>query len=153
VHNGRVLCPALSFNFLHVCDGDEIYVAAPPAAADRRFRPSPTLSIQTVGRLRERFDAKFGARFRDPDAVFEQFRDASDPVTARESARLADLFRTRVEENPSACRKLFARLESLEGRRPVQAIATVLPEKALTPSTDLLPEVWRSPRDGSRPEI
>jgi hypothetical protein len=102
------------------------------------------LSTHAIGRLRERFDRKFSGRFRDPDAVFEQFKEASDPVTARESARLSDMFRTRVEENPSACRRLLERISALEDPKPCRAMATVVPEKALTPSTDLLPDMWSS---------
>jgi hypothetical protein len=50
-------------------------------------------------------------RFRDSDAVFEQLRDASNPITAREAARLTDVFRTRVEENPAAYRNVFGHLD------------------------------------------
>jgi hypothetical protein len=103
--------------------------------------------------LRQRFDSRFSARFSDPDAVFEQFREASDPVTARESARLADLFRTRVEENPSACRRLFGRLKSLEVAKEVVVMETVLPEKAVRPSTELLPERWSNGGDRSKAEM
>jgi hypothetical protein len=145
VHKGRILCPALSFAFFNIEDGDEIFVVAPmPRIEAAPIRETQSFNTEAVERLRRRFDARYAQRFRDPEAVFEQLRDASSPVTARESARLADVFRTRVEENPAAYRRVYERLQRLEGGRfpkPRQT-KTVVPEKALSPSTDLLPEVW-----------
>jgi hypothetical protein len=153
VHRGRLLCPALSFRFLNVRDGDEIFVIAPiDKSVSPRPRCAPGFTQDAVDRLRQRFDARYSQRFRDPDAVFEQLRDASNPITARESARLADVFRTRVEENRVAYRKVFGRLERLESgarQSAVETAATVVPEKAMEPSTELLPQVWIRRDSGS----
>jgi hypothetical protein len=149
LYKGRILCPALSFAFLRIQDGDEIYAIAPTPPADAPSKAVRALSGHAVDRLRERFDAKFSARFKDPEAVFEQFRDATDPVTARESARLADLFRTRVEENAGACRRVFGRLQQLEApKRANPLLATVLPEKPLAPSATVLPDGFSSRGSG-----
>jgi hypothetical protein len=147
IHKGRVLCPALSFAFLRIGDGDEIFAVARGAPARAPAKAAERLSEQTVARLRQRFDAKFSARFRDPEAVFEQFRDATDPVTARESARLGDLFRMRMDEG--ARPRAFARPRERGQRRQRAALATVLPEKPAGPSTALLPEMRPSRRAGS----
>jgi hypothetical protein len=150
IYKTRVLCPALSFAFLRIRDGDEIYAIARESPAGAPSKAVRTLSGHTFDRLKKHFDAKFSGRFKDPEAVFEQFRDAADPVTARESARLADLFRTRVEENAGACRKVFGQLQRLEvSKRARPALVTVLPQKALSPSTELLPDISRS--TGSAP--
>lgn len=96
-------------------------------------------------KLRERFDEKWATKFRDPDSVFEQLRDASDPVTAYESARLADLYRARIESNVSAYRKVCDRFAHMNDCNAIKGIGnntTILPEKADSPSTNFLPELW-----------
>lgn len=147
LHKGRILCPSMSLAFLGVNDGDEIYAVGMPSIPVRaKPKSSPSLSGPSLDRLRERFDAKWATRFRDPDAVFEQLRDSSNPLTAAESARLADLFRTRIETNVSGFRRVcnrFSRLTNGESisrqRTPPTTPVTVVPEKPLCPSTDLLP--------------
>jgi hypothetical protein len=150
LHGGRALCPALSFAFLRIRDGDQIFVAAPRQREGPLPRRAPAdLTGAAIGRLRERFDAKFSARFRDPDSVFDGLRAACDETTAREAARLTDLFRTRVEGSTSALRSLIGRMRAAEAARPgAAAAATVLPEKAVMPSTELLPEIWGAANAG-----
>jgi hypothetical protein len=145
LHRGRVLCPALSFGFLRVADGDQIFAVSKIRREEPLQRRSPAApSAATIGRLRERFDAKFASRFRDPESVFEGMRAACDKTTAREAARLTDLFRARVDGSPTALRSLMGKISAAESARPAVAefAATVLPEKAVTPSTELLPEIW-----------
>ena len=152
VHNGRVLCRSMSFAFLGVNDGDEIHVVGPQPRVQRPvIRPPVPRNARRLDKLRERFDATYAPRFRDPDAVFEQLRDSSDPLTAGESARLADLFRTRVETSVSGFRRVctrFSRMASGDGfKRPQEeapVAATVVPEKALCPSSEQLPGMWLS---------
>jgi hypothetical protein len=145
VHRGRVLCPALTFGFLRIHDGDQIF-ALSKGPREQPFSKRPP--VEPIGaaasRLREQFEAKFSSRFRDPDSVFEGMRAACDTRTAREAARLTDLFRTRVEEKPNALRSLMGRIRSLESKKHGEAMTTVLPEKAVTPSTELLPMIWRA---------
>jgi hypothetical protein len=140
VHKGRVLCSGLSLAFLNVRDGDDIFAIA-------RYRPQSApassaprgLSGEAIDRLRRQFDARCAWRLRDPDAVFEEMRGAIDPVTARESARLADLFRIRAENSPAGLRR-----EAVQRSRVAAASdpgCTVLPAKAAGPSTDQLPEL------------
>jgi hypothetical protein len=85
------------------------------------------------------FDSKI------PDEVFEQLRAASDEITAREFARLTDLHRVWLESKPSVVHRIADRLRATEVR-PVEIHfpATVLPEKALNPSTDLLPNNYET---------
>jgi hypothetical protein len=127
--------------------GDEIFVVAPLIRIEAAPARQPqAFNTEAVERFRRRFDARYVQPFRDPEAVFEQLRDASSPVTARESAPLADIFRTRVQENPASSRRVYERLQRLEGERlprPRQTETVVL-EQAPKPSTDLLPEVWVS---------
>jgi hypothetical protein len=104
---------------------------------------------QWMKKMGQRGGKEWRSKFRDPDSVFDQLKMATNPQTATESARLADLFRIRVEGNMSAYRKVCnkCRLEinteraNNVDRPPPQ---TVLPEKAMSPSTDLLPESWLS---------
>jgi hypothetical protein len=107
-------------------------------------RPVRSLPDHAIGRLRERFDTHFARKFSDPDETFEQLRAASDVGTARESARLTDIWKMRVETHGGAVRRLMERMRELPARQPWSPNEpTVLPEKALTPSTELLPEFWR----------
>jgi hypothetical protein len=142
IHKGRLLCPALSLGFLKIQDGDPLFVVEKP----ERPAPLPKKSVHqltsdAVNRLRQRFDGKYGHRFRDPDAVFEQMRDAVDPVTARESARIADLFKMRIDNQPAIARKVAARLSQMETGKH-QQIPTVIPGEAVSPSTASLPVTW-----------
>ena len=157
LHRGRIICPSMSFAFLGVEDGDEVFVIG---GAPSKPRTPPGLArprgARDMSRLKKRFDEKWASRFKDPDAVFAQLRDAHDPVTASESSRLTDLFRTRIETSASGFRKMCARMTRLlndeQCDRPSLGgggEATVVPEKAICPSTELLPEMWlRSPSAG-----
>lgn len=149
IHNGRILAPAFSLAFQGVKNCDEIFVISEaPQLHSNYFYNSPynkRNGRDPVKRLKERFDAKWAGRFRDPDSVFEQIRDASDPMLAPEAARIADIFRTRVESNLSAYRKVcdrFSRIEDMQDSNKENNTNTVIPEKALCPSTDYLPELW-----------
>jgi hypothetical protein len=154
IHRSRVLSPALSFRFLQIQDGDEIFIVHKGHQNECKSVQSSVggMTCRALGRLREQFDARFALRFKDPDETFEQLRAASDQVTARESARLTDLYKMRVEgRHPGALLKVKERLQEMPQRKPwsIQE-PTVLPEKALTPSTELLPDFWRA-QPGSFP--
>ena len=154
IHKGRLVCPAMSFAFLGIADGDEIFVVGEPKKEDTppESRPDTTFNFD-VRRLKKRFDEKWADKFKDPEAVFEQLRSQRDPLTARESARLTDLFRARIERNTSKFRRLYSRFSRMYDDGQVSqpstrgdSEVTVVPEKALCPSTDLLPGMWlRSP--------
>jgi hypothetical protein len=70
-------------------------------------------------------------------------RDAADPVTARESARLADLLQMRKEYSAAKLRRPAPEYRCIVvpecSRRTV--LPTVLPTEATGPSTDRLPEL------------
>ncbi|OHT12181.1 hypothetical protein TRFO_18193 [Tritrichomonas foetus] len=71
------------------------------------------MKIDQIDKLKMRFNQKWAQKFNDPDAVFEQVRVMSDPSLALESARLADLYRTKIETNVSAYRKVCDRYSRL----------------------------------------
>lgn len=196
VHNGRVLSPALSLQFMGVKDGDSIYLVD----GKKNEKPTPTVrsslgspianhkfsiydrlsasSTQisnlysenysddssssssmvspdkndfgpSIEKLKYRFDQKWAQRFNDPDTVFEKIKLYSDPSLANESARLEDLYRTRIEGNVSAFRRVCDRfshqgdnVNSCPAEIKNQNIhPTVLPEKPIFPSTQLLPSM------------
>jgi hypothetical protein len=68
IHNGRVLCPALSFRFLQIQDGDEIFVVGQSRKPNTQPLQSSVhgLTNSAISRMRERFDADFSFRFKDP---------------------------------------------------------------------------------------
>lgn len=106
------------------------------------FRPS-------MKKIKYRFDQKWAQKFNDPDAVFEKIKLYSDSSLANESARLEDLSRTRIEGNASSFRKVCNRYSSQgvnvsinQSEIKNQNIQpTVLPEKPIFPSTQLLPSM------------
>jgi hypothetical protein len=145
VHNGRLLSPALSFGFLGVRDGDVVFVVAAPRQPTPVCPAKPQLSRNAANRLRERFDAHCSSRFKDPDAAFAYVRDRMDPVTAREAARLTDLFKNRVEECPASYRRVVQILGQQETGKEVKkrvAVETVVPDRADAPSWQGLPTSW-----------
>ena len=145
--NGRLLCPALSLKFNGVKDGDSII--AIPSSVNLANNPNRSFSNNRNGKfrvqkLKERFDRNWANKFIDPDSVFEQLRDAADPDTARESARLSDLFRIKIENNAASYRKvcnkfIFDHNAICECEKKS---VTVIPEKSFSPSTEFLPEMW-----------
>lgn len=98
-------------------------------------------------RLKYRFDQKWAQKFNDPDSAFEKIKLYSDPSLANESARLEDLYRTRIEGNVSAFRKVCDRFSHQGDNvscnqneiKSSNIQPTVLPEKPILPSTQLLP--------------
>ncbi|OHT09227.1 hypothetical protein TRFO_21968 [Tritrichomonas foetus] len=123
VANGRILSPALSLGFQGIRNGDVLYII--PSDLDKESNDSLSTLLEVkkrerhIQRLRDRFNAQWASKFRDPDAVFEQIKGASDPTTAHESARLADVYRIRVEENSSAYRKVCRRFLKMKDANKV----------------------------------
>ncbi|OHT08580.1 hypothetical protein TRFO_22841 [Tritrichomonas foetus] len=101
-----------------------------------------------VNKLRARFDQNWAQRYNDPESVFDIIRSSSDPRTAAESARLADLYRMRVEElSNSSYRKIQDRYNRQNESCPsrLNRLKTILPDKATEPSSEILPELWINP--------
>lgn len=105
--------------------------------------------LSSIEKIKYRFDQKWAQKFNDPDSVFEKIKLYSDPSLANESARLEDLYRTRIEGNLSAFRKVCDRY-SKQGdnvnTKPTEIKSskihpTILPEKPIFPSTKLLPSM------------
>ncbi|OHS95609.1 hypothetical protein TRFO_38270 [Tritrichomonas foetus] len=167
VYNGSLLSTALSFSFYNIKGNDTIYLvdnknvrptipssykntrslcndnkSSYGRAFQRRSceKPRP-LHQGMVNKLRKAFNEKYGNRLRDPDTAFNMMKCSVDPTSAREAARVNDLFRQRIETNPSSFRKISAKFEKLQcsGKLGIQQFPTVLPEKAIEPSTEFLP--------------
>ncbi|KAH0787224.1 hypothetical protein GPJ56_008735 [Histomonas meleagridis] len=157
ISNGRILSPAFSLSFQGIKDGDTIHVLKKKTKPEKMYvvRENYQLENDVISKLRERFDKGWAHKFKDPDAVFEQLRDASNPTTAGESSRLSDLFKTRIETNPAAYKKVCMRYrKELEGDPKIQSsLPTVLPLKSNSPSIQMLPTNWsKSPLANSPQE-
>ena len=142
MYQDRVLCPAMSFSFYQFVDGDVISII--PKEQEVGSLPSLFTSGSRTNystKLRERFNLKFAQKFSDPESVFEQIQNATDPNTSNESARLSDLTRIHIEANPHTYRKVcnrFASIGSYDSLRTSQ-FPTVIPNKPTSPSTGNLP--------------
>ncbi|OHT13941.1 hypothetical protein TRFO_43209 [Tritrichomonas foetus] len=176
ISNGRLLSPASSLKSNGVKNGDSILALYPENQIKPKTHQNPTddrLNDQqsnfnsfasqqnlqkkfSLDKLKERFEKNWSDKFTDPEAIYEQLRDATDPRTASESARLSDLFKMRVESSYSAYRKVCNKFSedsisqnigSLQRRQRRQI--TIIPEKPMAPSTEALPELWI--HDASRP--
>lgn len=152
VSNGRLLSPALSFKFNEIKDGDSI--SALPHQQNMPILQKPTSYQITkfnaskrfkVNKIKERFEKNWAEKYIDPDSVFEQLRDATDPRTADESARISDLFKMRVENNRFAFRKVCNKLNFQDNdlffEHNEAPLITIIPSKSFSPSTDLLPDL------------
>ena len=151
VYNGNVLCPAMTFAFYNIESGASLFVSpAPPRPMRRsnsqnRFSQAMSAAEQKTLQARKFFEEKCAGRVNDPEAVLQRFHDAVNPMTSGEHARLTDLYKNRIETNTKAFRKLCTKFHSLvrfENLRAVEgpmSVPTVLPEKALLPSTNDLP--------------
>ncbi|OHT10680.1 hypothetical protein TRFO_04195 [Tritrichomonas foetus] len=176
ISNGRLLSNALSLKFNQINDGDQIIALYPKdfqkpqqqtfsssglnKATNQTIISGSKLNNPNNGKFaekkfRERFEKNWANKFNDPDSIYEQLLDATDPRTSSESARLSDLFRMRVENSPSAYRKVCSKFGDDHQRTGARkkATATVIPEKSFSPSTELLPEMWihnaTSPNNGT----
>lgn len=140
VHNGKVLSPSFSLKFLGVNDGDTIYVV--PV---EKHKPTSRSSMNTerLKRVDESTSLKcMHSELNECDLI----RSGMDPSALKESQRITDFFRLRIECNPGTFRKVCARfLEwNARERNVISLNKTVIPEKKACPSTDILPEVWSS---------
>lgn len=149
IFNGTVLCPALSFGFYGIGDGDSLVVVPSREEALQRHQSKQDLlrTNSELARTREvqvkrYFDEHCAGRVHDPEVMLERFQNALNPTTSLEQARVTDMYRARIETNIRAFRKLctkFHALESMETERVVKVHRTVVPERAKVPSTDYLP--------------
>ena len=153
VSKGRVLLPALSFKFNGIKNNDSI-IALPQRKEIPTFTKQSSYQLTKfnaskrfkANKIKERFDKNWAEKFIDPDSVFEQLRDATDPRTANESARISDLFKMRVENNRFSFRKVchklkFADDDDLLFEHNDAPLITIIPSKSFSPSTDLLPDL------------
>ncbi|OHS99162.1 hypothetical protein TRFO_34433 [Tritrichomonas foetus] len=185
IYNGQVLSPALSFAFYDISNNAEIYVigSCPTnknvMANNIKHRRNQKLnrnscnlvneSLRENERVKKFFNEKLAGKINEPDIVLQRFQDAINPMTAHESARLTDLYRSRIEANTKSFRKLCHKYkmftEAIEAKkcnqtfsmhsqlfqnnncemqnkhhqRRNQGMITILPEKPSLPSTDFLP--------------
>lgn len=147
---GSVLTPAFSFSFYKINENDTIFIVNNKESRNTsidsnvKSHPSPkSLSPEVVQKMHAIFDAKYGKRLKDPENVFNCLKSFFDPTSSREAARVNDLFRQRIENSPSSFRKIYARISGLNSKSFLeeQHLPTILPEKALQPSTQFLPNL------------
>ena len=149
IHDGRKLLNALSLSYLGVEDNDTLFVFRKDKASQKcQIKKDKIINYdQSLFRLKFRFQQKYAHKYVDPESVFERVMLNSDPRLQKESARLADLYRMRVETNVSAYRKVcdrYSRQGNQVEAKSTSIHQTVVPEKPLIPSTNLLPEMNRS---------
>lgn len=149
VFKNTVLTNALSFAFYKINQNDTIYVVSKKdkrqnaSIINSKLSTPKSLSPETVQKMHVVFDAKYGKRLKDPENVFNCLKGFFDPTSSREAARVNDLFRQRIENNPSSFRKIYSRLSDLRKKPFLEEhhFPTILPEKALEPSTQFLPNL------------
>ena len=138
-----VLCPAMSFAFYDITDGDQIYVQSNETEHSLQYSKKHSSSKPNMSLLRKRFDLKFAPRFKEPDEIFQQIQASIDPETSMESARLSDISKIKIESNPLAFRRVctrFSNVKSFDDQQfHVPKVPTIIPIKAISPSTDTLP--------------
>ena len=113
VYNGMILNPALSFAFYGIKENDTIFIVTPEnqnKLVSVGTQAVPDLTAQ----LRSHFDKHWAHKLSDPEAAFQKFMDATDPITARENARLMDLHRNKVESSTVGYRKLCTKFKNAE---------------------------------------
>lgn len=145
---GSLVSPAFSLSFYGLNDGDIVNIV-PPVVQDEdkemeKWNRAPqSFSKETVDRMRSLFNESYAYRMKDPEEVFERARVSIDPITSRECARVKDLFRMRIESNPSVFGKIIYRFSlEMKDKPDVNSpviCKTVVPQKAAMPSTDFLP--------------
>lgn len=159
VANGRLLLNSASLKFNGIQNGDTIIALPPKQKQEEYLKPENKRSIHkdkcvSADHLKEIFDRKWAHKVADPDAVRDQVLARTNPSTARECARLSDLFKIRVESNMSVYRKIC--LQYNEGAAGYSSfdntgssllkandkLVTILSEKPSTPSTSFLPQLW-----------
>ena len=176
IYDGQPLSPAFSLMFYGIGEGSEVTVISPdPKQIDsntlyrnssysniphppcnrgsslllshRCNMSSSRLLSNESKRVKRFFVEKCMGKVRDPDAVYQRFQDAMNPITAMESARITDVYRSRIEANPNSFRRLCKKYRTLVDHEKNKTFITptVLPEKAEEPSTDLLPELIQQP--------
>ncbi|KAH0793124.1 hypothetical protein GPJ56_003019 [Histomonas meleagridis] len=153
--HGRILSPSFSLDFQDVKNGDIIHVVRKKQKPEKTIFQNNNKGLDIISKLREKFDRGWAHKFNDPDVVFEQIRAASNPTTAAESSRLTDLFKTRVEANTSAYKKVCMRyLREFEGAdiQSTNNIPTVVPMKSNSPSFEVLPTNWTNSSLASSPQ-
>lgn len=147
---GSVLTTALSFSFYNIGENDTIYIVDNIKSRNRyldsgiNVKANPkSLSPEVVQKMHIVFNAKYGKRLKDPENVFNSLKCFFDPTSSREAARINDLFKQRIENSPASFRKIYSRISNLQNR--VSSVEphypTILPEKALQPSTQFLPNL------------
>lgn len=143
--NGSILTTAFSFSFYKIKENDTIFIIDNNKSKNQYsdFKSKPkSLSPETVQKMHIMFNAKYGKRLKDPENVFDNLKSFFDPTSSREAARVNDLFRQRIENSPSSFRKIYLRIRDLRNKKAFleeQNYPTILPEKALQPSTQFLP--------------
>ena len=140
--NNRVLSPASSLKFNGIKEGDFIYAIPKSKACQNQKNKYVQHNTNCfLNKLKERFEKKWSDKFSDPDSIFERLKFMNDPRTASESSRLSDLFKIRVENNPSSYRKVCKKyLLNDENGLGNKFPPTVIPNKLDSPSVEPLPD-------------
>jgi hypothetical protein len=135
VHNGSSMCPAMSFAFYGVSEGDEIALLRGRGSRRRSRRPWIVAGAPE--------DSMCFEHVREAKKLTEQAHPKKivDGGPAVEAARVSDLFRMKIESNVSTYRKVCAQYLRLVNSRDVAHYdrVTVIPEEAVAPSTEFLP--------------
>lgn len=149
VIDGVIVSPAFSLAFYGLTD-NAVLTVVPPVETQKQemdmekwSRAPRAFSKETVDKMRAVFEEGYAYRIKDPEEVFERARVSIDPITARECARVKDLFRMRIESNSSVFGKILYRYSLEMKDKPDVTTSvickTVVPQKAAMPSTDFLP--------------
>jgi hypothetical protein len=131
IHANRLLCPALSFAFCGIKDGDQIFAIRDCRRLGRRRAD--------VERRELKFHECLAKRFCETNGFL--FQRGGEPKNLHEFSRISDVFRLKIESNTTTYRRVcihFMRLMDLKDVAQYDTV-TVFPEKALEPSTELLP--------------
>lgn len=95
-------------------------------------------------KMQKIFIEKCSGNMRDPEFVFQRFKDSINPDTAFEAARITDIYRSKIESNSLSFRKLCKKYNNLSSNDRIRknpSMPTILPNKANEPSTEFLPEL------------
>ena len=138
IYNGIVLNDTLSFSFYGISDNSTFFIVEEPSYLKKT---NELAKKEAKSRYRQEKEEDRIRLFRKYSLGLKE--QNSDPLREPEVARLNDLFRGRLESNPSIYRKICSRFNQFSDGydSSSEETPTVLPDKAQNPSTDLLP-IW-----------
>jgi len=136
VMNGILLNPSLSFGFYEIAEQATIHVIG-----DRLLSKMEIKDQDKKWRVKDRLIKEENRLLLLQKYQMNSNDSLSDPLREPEVARLNDVFRGRLEANPSVFRKICTRFSAFADsyEQPNDENPTVLPNKAQNPSTEDLP--------------